>query len=59
MAKDIKFDIEARDGIKTGCGCPGQCRKSYLGAKGKECDHQQIIWSTNGDQRWCNCSQGN
>ncbi len=24
MAKDIKFDIEARDGLKTWCGCIGQ-----------------------------------
>ena len=41
MAKDIKFDIDARDGLKRGVDALANAVKVTLGPKGRNV----IIWS--------------
>lgn len=44
MAKDIKFDIEARDGLKRGVDALANAVKVTLGPKGRNVIISQIIW---------------
>ena len=39
MAKDIKFDIEARDGLKRGVDALANAVKSYFRTKRKKCNY--------------------
>ena len=47
MAKDIKFDIEARDGLKRGVDALANAVKVTSRTKRKKCNYWQIIWCTN------------
>jgi chaperonin GroEL len=39
MAKDIKFDVEARDGLKRGVDALANAVKVTLGSKGQKCNY--------------------
>ena len=55
MAKDIKFDIEARDGLKRGVDALANAVKVTLGPKGRNVTISRFFWPTSSNKRWCKC----
>ena len=45
MAKEIKFDMEARDLLKKGVDSLANAVKVTLGPKGRNVNPQQNLWS--------------
>jgi len=59
MAKEIKFDIEARDGLKKGVDALANSVKVTLGPKGRNVILSKSFAKTSGNQRWCYCCKRN
>jgi chaperonin GroEL len=59
MAKEIKFDIEARDKLKAGVDKLSNAVKVTLGPKGRNVVIEKKIWCTSDLKRWCNRSKRN
>lgn len=59
MAKDIKFDVDARDNLKAGVDKLANAVKVTLGPKGRNVIIDKKIWGTSRNKRWCFCSKGN
>jgi len=55
MAKEIIFDVEARDRLKKGVDALANAVKATLGPKGRNVVIDKI-WCSSGNQRWSNCS---
>jgi len=51
MAKDIIFNLEAREALKKGVDALSDAVKVTLGPKG---NYRQIFWCSASYQRWCN-----
>ncbi len=56
MAKDIKFDIEARDGLKRGVDALANAVKVTLGPKGRNVIIGKAFGRTKCNERRCNGS---
>jgi len=59
MAKDITFNIEARDALKRGVDALANAVKVTLGPKGRNVIIDKKIWFTANYQRRCNCGERN
>ena len=53
MAKEILFDVEARDKIKKGVDSLASAVKVTLGPKGRNVVIDKKIRSSNSYKRWC------
>jgi len=54
MAKEIKFNLEARDAMKRGVDALANAVKVTLGPKGRNVIIDKKIWCTLYHKRWCN-----
>mgnify|MGYP000296757349 CR=1 FL=1 len=57
MAKDILFNIDARDQLKKGVDELANAVKVTLGPKGRKCNHRKEIRCSSHYKGWCNCSK--
>jgi len=59
MAKQLFFDIEARNKMKKGVDTLANAVRVTLGPKGRNVVLEKKIWRTRYYKRWCYCCQRN
>ena len=57
MAKEISYDLEARNALKAGVDKLANAVKVTLGPKGRNVVIEKKIWCTYYYQRWCHGCQ--